>query len=86
MGRPDRTVGRDMEERLMARAQAKIVKTTNPVGWFYTFDRIDTQDGAMDNMATAANPNAALDAIKPLIAALPGSLSNVTIIVETFEP
>ena len=69
----------------MATAQAKIFKTTTPAGWTYTFDRTDLNDGAIDNSATAANPNAALDAIKPLIAALPGSLSIVTVNVTTFE-
>ena len=70
----------------MARAQSLIQKTSNPAGWFYTFDRIDVADSAIDNMATATSPTTALDAIKPLISGLPGTLSKVTVIVETFEP
>ena len=69
----------------MAKAKAVIAKTANPVGWFYTFDRLDVNDAAIDNMATVANPNAGLDAIKTLAAALPGTLSVITITVETFE-
>jgi len=70
----------------MARAQATIIKTANPAGWYWTFDRLDTPDATVDNFATAANPNAALDFIKPLIAGLPGTMSRVVITVDSFEP
>jgi len=69
----------------MSTANARIIKTANPVGWFYTFDRTDISDAAIDNMATAANPNAALDSLKTLIAAMPGTLASVTINVSAFE-
>lgn len=70
----------------MAGAHARIFRTASPAGWAWTFDRTDTPDAAIDNFATAANPNAALDAIKPLIGALPGTLSEFTIKVSSFEP
>jgi hypothetical protein len=70
----------------MARAQAKVFKVANPAGWTWTFDRLDVTDGVIDNVASAANPNAALDAIKPLIGAMPGSLSTVILTIDTFEP
>lgn len=70
----------------MSKAKATIVKTANPAGWYWTFDRLDVSDATVDNFATAANPNAALDALKPLIGAMPGTLSGVTILVDSFEP
>jgi hypothetical protein len=69
----------------MSRAKAEILKTANPAGWFWTFDRLDILDAAIDNTASAANANAALDAIKPLIAGMTGTLSKVTILVDSFE-
>lgn len=70
----------------MAIAQARIFRTTNPVGFGYTFDRTDVNDGSLDNFATAANAGAALDAVKALIGALPGTFAQATINVTTFEP
>lgn len=69
----------------MSQAQIRIFKTTSPVGWAWTFDRSDTPDAGIDNFATAANAPAALDAIKPLVAAMPGVLSTITIIASAFE-
>jgi hypothetical protein len=69
----------------MATAQARVFKTANPASFSYTFDRTDTQDGAIDNAGTAANVGAALDAIKALVTALPGAFSSATIIITTFE-
>jgi len=69
----------------MAKAHAIIYKVLSPAGWAYTFDRIDLLDAGIDNNGTEANANAALDAIKPLILNLPGSLSKVTLVIDTFE-
>jgi hypothetical protein len=70
----------------VARANIRIYRTLNPAGWAWSFDRADVQDSGIDNFATAVSPNAALDAIKPLIQALPGTLSTVDMKVDTFEP
>lgn len=70
----------------MARAKAVIFKTTNPAGWAWTFDIVSTLDGSVDNSASAANPNAAMDAIKPLIQAMQGTLSRVEMTIDSFEP
>jgi hypothetical protein len=70
----------------MAKANIRIYRTLSPAGFAWSFDRTDTQDSGIDNFATAANPNAALDAIKPLIAAMPGSIATVDMRVDTFEP
>lgn len=64
---------------------AKIFKTANPVGWAWTFD-VQPPDAAVDNFATAANPNAALDALKPLIGGMSGTLAMVEIKATTFDP
>lgn len=69
----------------MATARSDIFKTASPAGWSYTFDRTDVNDGVVDNSATAVSASAALDAIKPLIAALPGTLSRVQVNITTFE-
>jgi len=65
---------------------ARIFKTANPAGWAWTFDRTDTPDAAIDNFATAANPNAALDALKSLIGGQPGTLSVIEIKSTAYEP
>ena len=70
----------------MATAQAKIFRVANPSGFVYTFDRTDVQDGVLDNSASAGTAGAALDAIKALIGGLPGTFSNASISVITFEP
>jgi len=70
----------------MATAQAKIYKTSSPAGWYYTFDRSDISDAGVDNFATAANPNAALDSLKTLVGALPGTLFQIEFTARTFEP
>lgn len=70
----------------MSASIAKIFRTANPAGWAWTFDRVDTPDAAIDNFATAANPNAALDALKALIGAQPGTLSSIEIKSFTYEP
>jgi hypothetical protein len=69
----------------MATAKAVISKTTSPAGFFYTFDRTDVNDGSTDNMATAANAAAAIDAIKALAGGMPGVISNINITINTFE-
>lgn len=69
----------------MATARSEIFKTATPNGWSYTFDRTDVQDGVVDNTGTAASAAAALDLIKPLIAALPGTLARVQVNITTFE-
>ena len=69
----------------MSSAQAKIFRTTNPSGWAWTFDRTDVQDSAIDNFATATSAAAALDAIKPLVAAMPGTLSSLLVNISAFE-
>jgi len=70
----------------MARAQARIFRINNPAGWAWSFDRLDTPDAGIDNFATAVSPNAALDAIKPLIQVMPGTLSKIDFVADTFEP
>lgn len=70
----------------MAQAQARIFRTTSPAGFSWTFDRSDLTDGAIDNAATAASAGAALDAIKALIASMPGTFQNASINIATFEP
>jgi hypothetical protein len=70
----------------VAKANVRIYRTLAPAGWAWSFDRTDIQDSGIDNFATAANPNAALDAVKPLISAMPGTLSTVDMKVDTFEP
>ena len=69
----------------MAKSQAKIFRTGSPAGWLWTYDRLDVSDGAIDNTASATNPNTALDAIKPLIGAMPGTISSIVITSETHE-
>lgn len=70
----------------MARAQVTILKTANPPGWVWTFDRNDLLNDSVDNFATAVSPSAALDAVKPLIGQMPGTLSKLVLTVDSFEP
>lgn len=60
-------------------ARAVIKRTTNNGPYIYEF----APDGVnVENAATGvANANAAIDAIKPLVAALPGQIQRITITV-----
>lgn len=64
----------------MSNAVAVIARSTNNGPFIYSF----SVDGVMQNAAVnVATAGAALDAIKPLVVALPGALQKVTIQVVT---
>jgi hypothetical protein len=67
-------------------AKVRIYKTGSPAGWAWTFDVTTTPDASIDNVGTATGAAAALDAIKPLIAGMAGTLSSVDMTVQSFEP
>ncbi len=69
----------------MARGQGLIQRTSTPNTWLWQWDNLSSPNDAIDNFATAANPSAALDALKPFATGLPGSLSKITVTVESFE-
>lgn len=69
----------------MATAKARIYKTTNPSGWAWTFDVTTQLDGSIDNIGTATAAAQALDAIKPLAAAMAGSLASIDMTIVSFE-
>ena len=69
----------------MAHAKAVIARSAANGPFVYTFSQLDTSTGeevqkSDINLATAA---AALDAIKPLIAALPGSFQKAVATITT---
>ena len=64
----------------MSKAVAEISRSVNNGPVVYTF----AVDGALQNAAIGvANMGAAMDAVKPLITALPGTVQKLTIIVTT---
>lgn len=69
----------------MARGVAVILRVTGGT-FVWTTDRADTDDGELVGTGTAATLGAAINAVAPFITGLPGTISKVQIIGDSFVP